>query len=139
MSSVVLDPVETGLEVIDLQDDREFAARRIHVRDAATQTEGIRRLAHAFVERPETILQELANAAVELCEADSSGISVERESGDDANFTTGWRRPGSTGGFWMRFCRDIRAHAVSAWNAGGHSCFVSRKSSLTCWASRPRW
>jgi len=42
------------------------------------QMEGMQRLARAFVERPETILQELVDAAVTLCEADSAGISVER-------------------------------------------------------------
>ena len=33
MSGVTYDPVETGLEVIDLQDDAVFARRRLHVRD----------------------------------------------------------------------------------------------------------
>ena len=41
--------------------------------------EGLHRLAVAFVERPESILQELVNAAVQLCGADSAGISIERE------------------------------------------------------------
>jgi transcriptional regulator with GAF, ATPase, and Fis domain len=83
-----LDPTcrETGLEVIDIKDSPEYAARRIHVRDIATQMEGMRRIAHAFVERPETVLQELVNAAVELCQADSAGISIERPDLPDQNF-----------------------------------------------------
>lgn len=47
---------------------------------------GLERLARAFVEKPETILQELVNAAVELCGADSAGISVERENRTDKHF-----------------------------------------------------
>ena len=53
-SDALLNPVETGLEVIDLRDDPEFAQRRLHSRDAVLQMEGMKRLASAFVERPET-------------------------------------------------------------------------------------
>jgi two-component sensor histidine kinase len=69
---------DTGLEVLDLHGDAEFLKRRLHVRDSGVHMEGMQRLARAFVERPETILQELVDAAVKLCEADSAGISVER-------------------------------------------------------------
>ena len=68
---------ETGLEVIDIQSDAAFAARRLHTRDIALQMEGVRRLTHALVENPDTILQELVNAAVNLCGAESAGISIE--------------------------------------------------------------
>jgi hypothetical protein len=71
-------PADLGLEVIDLQSDAEFLRRRIHARDRGVQLEGMQRLARAFVERPETILQELVDTAVSLCGADSAGISVER-------------------------------------------------------------
>jgi signal transduction histidine kinase len=50
------------------------------------QMEGMQRIAHAFVEKPETILQELVNAAVELCGADSAGISIEREDRTEKDF-----------------------------------------------------
>ena len=86
MNDLRLNPVDSGLEVIDLEDDLEFAHRRLHERDVLVQMEGMKRLASAFVDRPETILQELVNAAVELCGADSAGISVEREDGSDAQF-----------------------------------------------------
>jgi signal transduction histidine kinase len=75
-----------GLEVIDLRDNAEFAARRLHLRDVAVQMAAMERLARAFVEKPDTVLQELVNAAVELCGADSAGISLEREQRTDANF-----------------------------------------------------
>jgi hypothetical protein len=77
---------ETGLEVIDLEQDAAFAARRIHVRNVAVQMEGMQRIAHAFVEKPDTILQELVNAAVELCGADSAGISIEKDDRTDSEF-----------------------------------------------------
>jgi len=48
--------------------------------------EGLLRIAVAFVQSPETILQELVNAAVRLCGADSAGISIEREDRTDENY-----------------------------------------------------
>jgi hypothetical protein len=86
MNASALTPADSGLEVIDIVSDAAYAARRVHVRDVAVQMEGMQRIAHAFVENPETILQELVNAAVELCGADSAGISVEREDRTDQNF-----------------------------------------------------
>jgi hypothetical protein len=86
LSSVVLNPADSGLEVLDLRDDPAFARRRLHSRDVATQMEGMRRLTHAFVESPDTILQELVNAAVDLCGADSAGISIEREDKTDESY-----------------------------------------------------
>jgi hypothetical protein len=68
---------DNGLEVIDLESDSSFAARRLHARDIAMQMEGMHRLGRAFVESPDTILQELVNAAVDMCGADSAGISIE--------------------------------------------------------------
>lgn len=67
-----------GLEVVDLTDTTLIAQRRPRSRDGSTQMEGLHRLAMTFVEQPETILQELVNAAVRLCGADSAGISIER-------------------------------------------------------------
>lgn len=78
---------ETGLEVVDTRVDAAFAARQLHARDVSTQMDGLRRLSHALLERPGSILQELVQAAVELCNADSAGISIERpEMGDDAYY-----------------------------------------------------
>ena len=77
---------ETGLEVLDLDTHAEFTARRLHTRDVTLQMEGLRRLTHSFVQNPDTILQELVNAAVDLCGADSAGISIETEEKSDANY-----------------------------------------------------
>jgi hypothetical protein len=78
--------VDTGLEVVDLQDDQAFSQRRLHHRDASMQMAGMQRLAHAFVKSPDTMLQELVDAAVNLCGADSAGISIERDGRTDDNF-----------------------------------------------------
>jgi hypothetical protein len=86
MSATALIPTDTGLEVVDLQTDASFAARQIHVRDITLQMEGMRRIARAFVENPETILHELVKAAVDLCGADSAGISIEKEDRTDTEF-----------------------------------------------------
>ena len=75
-----------GLEVVDLSDESYYAKRRIHRRDSSMQMEGLHKIATAFVQRPETILQELVNAAVHLCGADSAGISIERENRTDEAF-----------------------------------------------------
>jgi RNA polymerase sigma factor (sigma-70 family) len=77
---------DTGLEVLDLDNHPEFAARSLHTRDLTIQMEGLRRLTHSFVESPDTILQELVNAAVDLCGADSAGISLETEEKSDARY-----------------------------------------------------
>ena len=77
---------ETGLEVIEIEGDSAYAARKIHVRDAATQMLGMQRIAHAFVENPDSILNELVKVAVDLCGADSAGISVVKDGATDSEF-----------------------------------------------------
>jgi hypothetical protein len=77
---------ECGLEVLDLRSDPAFAARNLHTRDVGLQMEGLQRVSRALLETPETVLQELVKAAVELCGADSAGISIEKEDGSDEEF-----------------------------------------------------
>jgi signal transduction histidine kinase len=77
---------DTGLEVLDLRSDAAFAGRELHAPDIESQLAGLQRLARALVESPETILQELVNAAVNLCGADSAGISIERDDGSEREF-----------------------------------------------------
>jgi len=77
---------ESGLEVLDLRSDPAFAARKLHTRDIGLQMEGLQRVSRALLETPETVLQELVRAAVELCGADSAGISIEKEDGSDEEF-----------------------------------------------------
>ena len=70
---------DTGLVVLDLMSDDAFAQRRLHVHDFAAQIKGMHQLARAFAGTPDTILQVLVDAAVDLCGAESAGISIERE------------------------------------------------------------
>ena len=86
MSRTAINPLDTGLDVIDLENDPSFAKRHLHARDVATQAECMERLARAFVENPDTILQELVNAAIDLCGAESAGISVEKDDRTDESF-----------------------------------------------------
>jgi hypothetical protein len=90
---------DTGLEVIDLQEYSAFAERCLHVRDVAAQVEGLRRLTRAFVEDPDNILQELVNAAIDFCGAESAGISIEQEHGTDTNFYQWVATAGNYAGF----------------------------------------
>ncbi len=69
----------TGLEVTDLVGNLSFASRLVRGRDVTVIPEGMRRLAHALTEQPDTMLQTLVETAVELCGADSSALSLERE------------------------------------------------------------
>jgi hypothetical protein len=77
---------ETGLEVLDTVDSPALQSRRPHERDMAKQMEAMQRIAQAFVEEPLNILQELVNSALDLCNADSAGISLEKEDGTDDDF-----------------------------------------------------
>ena len=90
---------ETGLQVLDLRTDTAFATRNLHQRDVGTQMAALQRLSHALLERPDTILQELVNAAVDLCEADSAGISIEKEDGSDQEFYRWIATAGDYSGF----------------------------------------
>jgi hypothetical protein len=96
MSGVALGAANTGLEVWDLEMDTAFAKRQLHRRDVAMQIEGMHRLARAFVTSPDTILQELVNAAVDLCGAESAVISVEQEEKTDENY---WHWVATAGGY----------------------------------------
>ena len=99
MTTANSNAAESGLEVLNLADDPSFMARRLHAHDIATQVEGLRRLTQAFVEAPDTVLQELVNSAVDLCGADSAGISVEKEDGTDAEFYHWVATAGAYAGF----------------------------------------
>ena len=77
---------DVGLEVVDIQSRAPLLGRRSHSHSVALQLESMERIARAFVEKPDTILQELVNAGVVLCEADSAGISIEKEDRTDKEF-----------------------------------------------------
>jgi signal transduction histidine kinase len=104
------DLANTGLEVVDLYSDPSFRDRLPRFRNPAKQFAGMRRLARAFVENPETILQELVNMAVELCEAESAGISLQsRDEQGEASY-----RWVATAGQYQRFLNAILPSFPSA-------------------------
>jgi len=124
---------DTGLEVIDILSDPQYAGRKPSARDVSSQMAGLQRLAHAFVENPETILQELVNAAVTLCGADSAGISIERDDRTDEHFYHWVATAGEYSGFLA-----IRVHAAFVWSEVAHSSSVSRNvfSKSSVWTLR---
>jgi signal transduction histidine kinase len=71
------DGVAPGVEIAPLKENLLFRARIHPLRHAYAPEAGLRRVARVFAERPERILQELVDVAVELCGADSAGVSVE--------------------------------------------------------------
>jgi His Kinase A (phospho-acceptor) domain len=77
------------MELHDLLGDAEFAARTSTRRDAHRESIAFRRLAKVFTESPEIILRNLVEIAVELCDADSAGVSLE-ENDDPTNPRFRW-------------------------------------------------
>jgi signal transduction histidine kinase len=105
-----LEQADTGLDVLDIHSLPAFTSRRLHIRDVATQVKGMQRLAKAFVDDPDTILQELVNLAVELCGADSADISIERPDSTDDEFYE-WV---ATAGVYSSFLNAILPRQPSA-------------------------
>ncbi len=89
----------SGLEVLDLRTDTAFAHRSQRARDIGVQMLALQRLSRALLENPDAILQELVDAAVDLCGADSAGISVEKEDGTDQQFYHWVATAGAYSGF----------------------------------------
>jgi hypothetical protein len=75
-----------GVEIVPLHGNATFESRPGHNRDSFQREEGMRRLARVFAERPERIFQELVDVAMELCGADSAGVSVEESSEQPPTF-----------------------------------------------------
>jgi hypothetical protein len=90
---------DNGLEVVDLESDIAFLSRARHPRETSTQVEGLNRLAVAFVDRPETVLQELVDTAIDLCGADSAGISLEQQGEDESSYYRWVATAGEYAGF----------------------------------------
>jgi two-component sensor histidine kinase len=110
MNAISSTSYDTGLEVIDSRTERAFAASPVGIRDAVAYMEGVQRIARAFVTNPETVLRELVNVAVELCAADSAGISIEREDRTENEFY----RWVATAGQYSGFLNAILPHRPSA-------------------------
>jgi hypothetical protein len=89
---------DVGLEVTNADGETGFR-RRVRERSVSSQMEGMSRIARAFVEEPDKLLQELVETAVSLCNADSAGISLEREDGSAEEFYRWIATSGEYSGF----------------------------------------
>lgn len=86
MTNKTADP---GMELRDLLSDASFRERRGCPDDPARESIALRQLAKTFAEDPERVLQELVDAAVTFCHADSAGISLQ-ETGPDGKERFRW-------------------------------------------------
>jgi hypothetical protein len=68
---------ESGMYLRDLLTDEDFRLRRSKFHDVEKQSRCFRRLTEAAGKDPQNILQELVDTAIEVCGADSAGISLE--------------------------------------------------------------
>lgn len=80
---------DPGMELRDLLADKDFARRPVRARDIGRQLEAMRRLTNVFSQGRNTLLQELVDLAVEFCNADSAGVSLE-EAGPDGELRFRW-------------------------------------------------
>jgi hypothetical protein len=72
----------TGIYIQDLLTSADFLNRPVRERSIPHQLASLQRLTRVVNEAPEKILQELAEAALELCGADTAGVSIEMEGSD---------------------------------------------------------
>jgi len=99
----------TDMQVVNLGSDAEFMNRHTRRREPSQELASIQRLARVFVERPERILQELVEVAVEVCGADSAGITLE-ETLDDHRAQFRWI---ATAGEYSGFTGAVLPHDYS--------------------------
>jgi GAF domain len=69
--------IDSGFVLRDLLTDSDFPRRATKPRNTNRESMALRRLSRLFAEKPESVLQELVDIAVEFCEAQSAGISLE--------------------------------------------------------------
>lgn len=72
---------DSGFEMRDLLDSPEFTHRRIEHRKANREQLALHLIAQQFRSNFEAMLQELVESAVEHCNADSAGVSLEEPDG----------------------------------------------------------
>ena len=66
-----------GLEISDVNSVPAFFERPEHARDRILQIESMERLSQVILNDADSILQQLTDSLIELCQADSAGISIQ--------------------------------------------------------------
>lgn len=70
----------SGVKIHDLLDSREFMSRRPREAEPDREARALERLRTRLQEDPDAVLQELVQIAVDFCQAESAGISLEEVS-----------------------------------------------------------
>ena len=70
---------DSGFEMHDLLDSREFTQRTPKTHVTNREQLALKKIAEQFSAPPEAMLQELLQAAVDYCGADSAGVSLEEQ------------------------------------------------------------
>lgn len=99
----------TEMQVVNLHTDGDFVSRTLRPRENDAEVSGMRRLANVFAKTPESILQELVEVSIDLCGAESAGITLEEEAiGGGVQFR--WI---ATAGRYGAFVGAVLPHAYS--------------------------
>lgn len=77
------------MELRDLLTDTDFLQRRLHARPTGHEAAALRRLARVLAGNMDQVLQELVEIALEFCDAESAGISLE-EKDEEGNLRFRW-------------------------------------------------
>lgn len=103
---------ESGMELHDLLLNGAFQERKNDERDPNREADALRRMARVFAENPNVVLQELVDIAVEVCGADSAGVSLE-ETGEDGRLRYRWSAVAGS------FVQDARGTTSQVFSTGG--------------------
>jgi hypothetical protein len=128
----------TEMQVVDLQHDYEFVGRPIREREPGVEISGMNRLARVFAQSPEMILQELVDVSIDICGAESAGITLEESPLMGEFSSDGLRPPASMRASLERYSRASLVRAGYAWIGVNHSYSGSPRLTSIQLASRPR-
>jgi hypothetical protein len=122
---------ETEMQVVDLRNDGEFMTRQTRPRDMTIEVSGIQRLANVFAQRPERILQELVEVSVEMCSADSAGVTIEETLGNGETQFRWIATAGKYADFLDAVLPRFYSPCGTCLDRANHNCFVSPNRTST--------
>jgi GAF domain-containing protein len=97
------------MEIIDLRTSAEFAQRQHSSHNIVREIQAVQRLAHVFATHPRRILLELVSISMDLCAADSAGITIE-ELAPDGETQLRWLE---TAGIYAQFLGAVLPRGFS--------------------------